>query len=90
MLVLLATVTLAAQSPRPWMQGNVEKSCAIPSMLEALKKSKPGQVVLVCHCQHSCDPMNEHTEETNGRGWDATCEARCNPDNCTCPHPCES
>lgn len=75
---------------RPWMRGQIEKSCAMPAQVEALKRERPGRQVFACHCQHTCDPLNEHAGVTQDRGWDALCQARCNPANCQCPHPCES
>ncbi|MEK7582611.1 MAG: tyrosine--tRNA ligase [Patescibacteria group bacterium] len=55
---------------------------------ERLKQERPGAIVLACHCQHQCKPDDEHAEETDGRSWDAACQARCNPANCACVHPC--
>lgn len=86
-LLLAALVLTLAQVPgdpcpdcpqpdRPWMRGTEEKSCA-PMAREG---------VLACACQHLCAP---EIEETNGRRWDWRCQARCNPANCRCPHPCE-
>ena len=73
---------------KPWMRGMIEKSCALPQHVERLKQERPGAIVLACHCQHQCKPDDEHAEETDGRSWDAACQARCNPANCACVHPC--
>ena len=87
----LLTVSLAAQTSRPWMQGSVEKGCAVtPAALARLKKEKPDIVIEECHCQHTCDPANEHADETGGVAWDGRCAARCSPSNCACPDPCDS
>lgn len=75
---------------KPWMRGHQEKSCARPDQLAALRAAKPGQAVLACACHHLCDAMNKYAEQTDRRMWDGTCEARCNPKNCTCPHPCDT
>ena len=74
---------------RPWMRGTIEKSCAGPRQVEKLKRDWPGAIVLACECQHQCKPDDERAEETNGRAWDPRCQARCNPANCTCEHPCD-
>ena len=91
-LVILAlfTVTVAAQSPRPWMEGTIEKACGTPEHIAKVRKAKPNARIEECHCRHACDPMNEHTDETDGRAWDGTCAAKCSASNCGCPHPCDS
>ena len=92
-LLMVLTVALAAQAPRPWMQGNVEKFChQTQADVNRMRKEFPDKAehILLCACKHSCDPRYEHAEETDGRKWDAKCEARCNPDNCNCKHPCDS
>lgn len=82
---------LAAQSPRPWMQGSVEKGCGLtPESIAKLKEEKPNVVIEECHCEHKCDPLNEHAEETGGLEWDGRCAARCSPSNCVCPTHCDS
>ena len=91
LLCALSVVALAAQSQRPWMQGAVEKFChQTQAEVDKLRKEFPGKEILLCACKHTCDPLNEHAGETDRRGWDAACEARCNPDNCNCKHPCDS
>lgn len=74
---------------RPWMRGNVEKSCARPQHLNLLREANPGKTILACKCQHTCDPNDQHATATVDRKWDAKCEARCSPTNCACPHPCD-
>lgn len=76
-------------SNRPWMRGTIEKSCALPNTVERLRREKPGAVVLECACKHNCDPEYEHAGATTGRRWDGRCQARCNPNNCMCPNPCD-
>lgn len=91
MLMALMVGVLAAQAPRPWMQGTVEKGCGrSPAAIAQLKKDKPDVVIEKCECRHSCDPNDEHAMETDERKWDGACQARCSPDNCRCPHPCDS
>lgn len=90
-LLLALSVALAAQSPRPWMQGTVEKGCGrSPRAIAELKKAKPDVIIERCECQHRCDPDDEHAAETDERKWDGRCAARCSPSNCVCPHPCDS
>lgn len=84
-----ATGEIPCDPNRPWMRGSTEKSCARPEHLAEAKKARPGGIVLECKCQHVCDPQDKHAAETNDRKWDALCEARCNPGNCGCRHPCE-
>lgn len=76
----------------PWMRGNVEKSCAHDAAsLQKLRELKgDGAIILECDCQHKCERMNPDTEMTDGRVWDALCQARCNPKNCTCKSPCDT
>lgn len=93
LLIALMTAALAAQQPDwPWMQGQVEVSCAREGspVLEKMRKDFPNSVIKACACEHTCDPMNPHAEETEGRAWDGRCEARCSPAGCQCPHPCDS
>ena len=74
---------------RPWMRGSIEYYCSISAeAVEQLKRDNPGKAdkIKLCHCEHMCDPEQK---ETDGRKWDAKCEARCNPNNCNCPHPCD-
>ena len=76
---------------KPWMRGRVEKFCGTAQMLEKMRKELgPERVILACACKHTCDPKNEHASVTANRGWDSTCEARCNPNNCQCPRPCDT
>lgn len=87
------TGVLLAQAPRPWMQGTVEKYChSTDADIDRMRKEFPDKAEHIqrCACQHTCEPMYEHSGETDGREWDAACLARCNPSNCNCPHPCES
>lgn len=72
---------------RPWMRGTVEKSCARGEVLAKLREENPN--ILACACQHTCDPKYDHAKDTESRRWDGRCEARCNPKNCQCPHPCD-
>ena len=95
--LLLALALGVMVQDRPWMRCDPEngkpcpeKSCAIQAEVERLRRENPDMIIKSCACQHTCDPMNEHADATNGRGWDAMCETRCNPDNCQCPHPCDS
>lgn len=92
LILMSMTVMFAAQTPsRPWIQGSVEKGCALtPAALARLKKEKPNVVIEECHCQHTCDPSNEHADETGGVAWDGRCVARCSPSNCACPDPFDS
>ena len=94
-LIGLMTGVLLAQdpAPRPWMQGSVEKYChSTPADIARMRKQYPDKAehILLCKCQHQCDPLYEHAPETDDRVWDAKCEARCSPSNCNCKHPCES
>lgn len=73
---------------RPWMRGTTEKSCARPEAVEAARTANPNRLILACACKHACDPNDPLAGTTGGRTWDALCEARCNPSNCACPHPC--
>ena len=75
---------------RPWRRGSQEKSCALPHEVARLRRENPAKTILACECQHTCDPDGELAGETDGRGWDYRCEARCATTSCTCPHPCES
>lgn len=75
---------------KPWMRGRIEKSCAPTGQLARLRREHPGRQILECHCQHTCDPLGDDAAETNNRGWDAACQARCSPSNCVCEHPCGS
>lgn len=93
--LLLMVGVLAAQdpAPRPWMQGQVEKFChQTQADVDRLRREYPDKAdrILLCACKHVCDPNWEHAGETDRRRWDAACEARCNPDNCNCRHPCDS
>lgn len=67
---------------KPWMRGRIEKSCA-----PAGYPTTAGIVYLDCACRHTCDKTKD---ETQHRGWDGACEARCDPGNCKCPHPCQT
>lgn len=96
LVVLLGVAVLQGQGcpdcsdpSRPWLRGNIEKSCASPYALEGLRRTYPERTILECHCRHTCDPTGERANETDRRGWDYRCEARCNPSNCACDHPCE-
>ena len=77
---------------RPWMRGNVEKSCAhdAASLAKLRELKGEGAIILQCDCQHKCDKMNEYAEQTDGRAWDVLCEARCNTRNCGCHHACDT
>lgn len=82
---------------RPWMRCDPEgghpcpeKSCALPHEVARLKAENPDRIILACECQHECNPDDPHADETGGRTWDARCQARCRPTNCTCPHVCGS
>lgn len=75
---------------RPWLRGSTEYSCAIPREIAQLRREHPDRTIKECACQHTCDRDADRATETEGRGWDYRCEARCNPHNCACPHPCES
>jgi hypothetical protein len=77
---------------RPWMRGTIEKSCAHDAAsLRKLRQLKgAGAIILDCACKHLCDPFDPNAEMTDHRKWDATCQARCNPRNCQCKHPCDS
>ena len=97
-LALGGLVSLGAQEAcpdcpdptRPWMRGGIEIRCAPPMHVDALRRQYPEAIVHACPCQHTCDPTADHADDTDNRGWDARCEARCNPRGCTCEHPCES
>lgn len=92
-ILALMTVALAAQSPRPWMQGTVEKYChTTQGHVDRMRKEFPDKAenIRLCACKHSCDKSYEHAKETGGRKWDAACQARCHPDNCNCPDPCST
>lgn len=94
LLALMSGVLLAQEpAPRPWMQGTVEKYChATPADINRMRKEFPEKAenILLCACKHSCDPNYEHARETDRRKWDAKCEARCSPENCSCPDPCDT
>jgi hypothetical protein len=75
---------------QPWMRGRIEKFCGTAAMLAKLKKEHPDREVRACRCRHKCDPANPHAAMTDDRAWDGRCEARCNPKNCRCPHPCDT
>ena len=99
LLLLLFTGVTLAQQPcsdchdpsRPWMRGAIEIACAMTQEdMDRWMAEHPGRQIKRCACQHTCDVFAEHAEETNRRGWDARCEARCNPNGCQCKHPCES
>ena len=86
-----ATGELPCDAARPWMRGRIEKGCArTPAALAKLKKDKPNVIIEACACVHHCDPKDEHAEATDERRWDGRCAARCSPDSCRCPHPCDS
>lgn len=88
LFVLFMLALTQSSSQRPWMQGSIEYYCGrTQEVIDAMKRSDPGKAdrIKLCECKHICDPEQE---ETNGRKWDAKCEARCNPDNCNCGHPC--
>lgn len=94
-VLALMVGVLAAQepAPKPWMQGSVEKYChATAADIARMRKEFPDKAenILLCECKHSCDRNYEHAEETDGRRWDAACQAKCSPDNCNCKHPCDS
>ena len=98
LLGLVLLVGVAAQEPeRPWMRcdpvGDApcpEKSCGLAGDVDRLRREKPDAIILACDCKHTCDPLNDHAAETGGLQWDATCAARCDPNNCKCPDPCTS
>lgn len=92
-ILSLMVGVLAAQAPRPWMQGSVEKYChSTPADVEKLRKEHPDKAehIEVCACRSECDPTYEHAEETHGRRFMTPCAARCSPSNCNCPSPCDS
>lgn len=103
--LMILSLSLAAQQPgdpcatgelpcdpdRPWMRGTVEKYChQTQADVDRMQQEAPGKVIVLCHCQHQCDPMDPHAGETDMRKWDQACEARCNPSNCNCKHACDS
>ena len=83
-----ATGETPCDPTRPWMRGTIEKSCVRAESFESVKAANPDRLILACACKHSCDSNDPYAEATGGRKWDALCEARCNPNNCACPHPC--
>ena len=92
-LVVAAMLAQCADCPdpgRPWMRGRIVYSCAVPRDLARVQLAHAGRTVKACACVHTCDDDAPHADETDNRGGDARCEARCNPRNCRCPHPCES
>ena len=104
LLVLMLTGAAGAQRPpicdgsetpcdeaRPWHRGTIEKSCARPEAIETLRELNPDKTILACACNHTCDPNNEYSGQTDRRLWDPFCEGRCNPANCACEHehPCD-
>jgi len=74
---------------RPWMCGSVEKSCATAEAAYHWKQEEPERLILACECKHGCVADYKYAGETDRRAWDPVCEARCNPRNCRCEHPCE-
>ena len=94
--VTYAVATQCVDCPdpsRPWMRGSIEKYCGTsPEQIEAMKQDRPENAdnILLCACQHKCDPLNDRADETGGMAWDAACETRCNPRNCVCEHDCDS
>ena len=93
-LIVMALMVgvLTAQEPgrRPWQEGNVEKYChQTQADIDRMRKEFPNKAeqIFLCACKHTCDP---NVPETDGRGWDNSCLAECNPDNCNCVHPCDS
>ena len=95
-ILFLSCGVIFAQDPcpdctdptRPWLRGNIEKSCAAPEAIAEAQIEHPEVTYLACECQHQCKPDDERAGETDGRKWDAACQARCNPANCQCVHPC--
>lgn len=83
-----ATGETPCDPTRPWMRGTTEKSCVRGPALEAAKTTYPGRIILACACKHTCDLQDLNASATSARKWDILCEARCNPNNCGCPHPC--
>ena len=75
---------------RPWIRGVQEKSCARPDIIAKMRQEHPGTIIVECDCQHMCNPDDPHAAETDGRTFDARCQARCSPNGCNCPHPCQS
>lgn len=88
-----ATCADCPDPSRPWMRGNVEKYCGqTPAQIDAMRRDQPEKAdrILLCACQHMCDPTADRADETGGLAWDAACETRCNPSNCACDHSCGS
>ena len=85
-----ATGETPCNPDQPWMRGTIEKSCAHEELVQRLRDAVPGRIVLTCACKHMCNEEDDHASMTDRRTWDARCEARCNPSNCQCPHPCDS
>ena len=75
---------------RPWMRGNVEKSCARLGQVEQLRREHPDVIILTCACHHMCGLFDPKTGEADGKKFDPRCEARCNPKNCQCRNACDT
>lgn len=70
---------------KPWMRGQIEKACSYDG------HPIDGDMAAewhACRCQHVCDPTDPNANETDGRKWDAHCNARCSPRHCHCTAPC--